>query len=411
MTMTTHSFALPLKPADRLGAGPQKLRRNGAQHGNSSRSRFGQDAVRGNSISGQGRSTPFVSQRPEGEGPSIGSSPILSDWMMPGAIMMSWLAAMLGIGIFAYGIGFGRSAFAMAGLLCLTPATTGALLATAMIRQFKRPCAVLARAADRLASGEQGVRVENGDAGIELADLIDGFNAMAEAIDSQEKERLLLIAGITHELRTPLTILQGRLHGIEDGVIEPEAGETERLLRQVRHILHIVDDLDTLVNADAGRLCLTRKRLDLNAICRPAVDDVQALTERHGVRFVQDYQPVTLVGDPVRITQILTNLLTNAAKHSPSDGEIMVRVRAVGGRAVIDVMDQGPGLAAADRDHLFTPYWRSSASRRSGCPGSGMGLALTARLVHAHGGHIVGENRRDRSGARFSVSLPLGLAA
>jgi signal transduction histidine kinase len=327
---------------------------------------------------------------------------------MSGAIMTSWLAAMLGIGIFAYGVGWGGGAVALAGVLCLAPALTGVALAGMISRKLRRPLAAVAQAATRLSEGDRSVRIDDNASLPELADVIQGFNRMAASLDGQEKERRLLVAGITHELRTPLTILQGRLHGIEDGVIEPGADETERLLRQVRHILYIVDDLDTLAKIDSGNLLLNRRPVDPEAIFRPAVEDLAALTARHEIRFAQEYLPIAIMGDPVRLVQIFTNLITNAAKHSPVGGEITVRVAARDGHAIISVTDEGPGFEPADHERLFVPYWRSAMSRSNAdCPGSGMGLSLTARLVQAHGGAIRGENRRDRTGACFTVSLPL----
>lgn len=221
-------------------------------------------------------------------------------------------------------------------------------------------------------------------------------------------ERLLITAGVTHELRTPLTILKGRLHGIEDGVISPDEDETARLLRQVEHVLAIVNDLDTLAQADLGRLSLQRCEIDLAQIVGAVASDLRPLLARHEMEIVERYEDVRLFADPTRITQIVTNLLTNASKHSSTGGNILVDVALHEGKARLRVVDEGPGFSPADQDRLFTPFWRSDATiKRAGCPGTGMGLALTAKLVAAHGGEIMAENRQDRSGACFSVTLPI----
>jgi len=221
-------------------------------------------------------------------------------------------------------------------------------------------------------------------------------------------ERLLITAGVTHELRTPLTILKGRLHGIADGVICPDENETARLLRQVEHVLAIVNDLDTLAKADLGHLSLQRCEIDLAQIVGAVVSDLHPLLARHGMEIVERYEKVRLLADPTRVTQIVTNLLTNASKHSAVGGKILVDVDLHQGEARLSVLDEGPGFLPADKDRLFTPFWRSDATiRRVGCTGTGMGLALTAKLVAAHGGQIFAENRQDRSGACFSVTLPI----
>lgn len=225
---------------------------------------------------------------------------------------------------------------------------------------------------------------------------------------SSDEDRLLLTAGITHELRTPLTILKGRLHGIEDGVILADHDETATLLRQVDHVLEIVNDLDLLAKADLGRLALRCEQINPADVARAVALDLRPLFACHDMQIVEEYDDILMMADPVRLTQILTNLVTNAAKHSSPGGTIMIEVEATDDAVRLRVFDEGPGFAPADRERLFTPFWRSSATmKRAGCPGTGMGLALTARLVEAHGGRIGAENRTDRSGACFEVVLPV----
>ncbi|MCI4588933.1 HAMP domain-containing histidine kinase [Sphingobium sp. BYY-5] len=219
-------------------------------------------------------------------------------------------------------------------------------------------------------------------------------------------ERLLLTAGVTHELRTPLTILKGRLHGIEDGVISPDGDETAQLLRQVEHVLEIVNDLDMLAQVELGRLRLCRKRVRLADIVGSVVSDLRPLFFKYNIDIIEKYDESTVDIDPVRMTQIVTNLITNAAKHSQTGGRILVDVERRGTELWLSVRDEGPGFAQADQERMFAPFWRSTATvNRPGCPGTGMGLALTARLVEAHGARISAENRTDRSGACFQVIL------
>jgi signal transduction histidine kinase len=219
-------------------------------------------------------------------------------------------------------------------------------------------------------------------------------------------ERLMLAAGVTHELRTPLTILKGRLHGIEDGVISADGDETARLLRQVDHVLEIVNDLDMLAQVGLGRLTLCRKTVRLADVVGAVVSDLRPLFARHNIDIVEQYDYSSIEADAMRMTQIVTNLITNAAKHSPVGGRISIDVERRDADIWLSVRDEGPGFAQADRDRMFAPFWRSTATvNRPGCPGTGMGLALTARLVEAHGARITAENRTDRSGACFQVIL------
>jgi signal transduction histidine kinase len=222
-------------------------------------------------------------------------------------------------------------------------------------------------------------------------------------------QRRMLTAGVTHELRTPLTILKGRLHAIEDGVILPDDGETARLLRQVEHVLRIVEDFDLLSQNESGAPTLHRRSIGLSEVVGAVVSDLRPLFERHEIVIAESYDGEAVIhADPVRLTQIATNLITNAAKHSAVGGRILIDVERRGGQAWLSVRDEGPGFAPADREHMFAPFWRSKASvARPGCFGTGMGLALTAGLVEAHGGRIVAENRTDTSGACFKVAFPI----
>ncbi len=253
----------------------------------------------------------------------------------------------------------------------------------------------------------EGACKEQGNRWLRLKRKAVATQKTSEATHTRDR-RMMMTAGVTHELRTPLTILKGRLHGIEDGVINPDVGETSRLLRQVEHVLAIVNDLDTLAQYELGRITMNRRSVDLCEIVAGVVADLKPLLARHDVTIFEDYAPVVLYADPVRLTQIMTNLVTNAAKHSVAGGQILVRINVQRGDVVISVLDEGPGFAPEDKESLFAPFWQSEATiRRPGCTGTGMGLALSARLVEAHGGRITAENRSDGPGARFDVMIPI----
>lgn len=291
-------------------------------------------------------------------------------------------------------------------MMAISTAIGGGISAL-LVRRIARPITAVAQAAARVADGEQGVRVDKGRVAGELGDLIDHFNKMAGAIDTYERERSVLTAGVAHELRTPLTILKGRLHGLKDGVIDPAGGEADRLLRQVDHLLRIVGDLGTLALADAGRLTLDMKRVYLAEVCSAATSDMRPLISSLGIALDETYQATPVRGDAVRLTQIVTNLLTNAIKHASTGSTISVTVERRAGAAIACVTDEGPGFAPGEDRSLFIPFWRSGSNAAAGRPGSGLGLALCAMMTQAHGGQIAAENRSDRAGARFIVSLPL----
>lgn len=282
----------------------------------------------------------------------------------------------------------------------------GGGLSALLVRRMSGLITTVADAAARVADGEYGVRVDDGCAAGEHADLIRHFNAVASMIDLYERERNVLTAGVAHEMRTPLTILKGRLHALKDGVIDPERGDADRLLRQVDHLLRIVGDMGTLALADAGRLALAVQTVNLADVVRAAVTDMKPLIASLDLFLDESYRIAPVRGDALRLTQVINNLLANAIKHAPPRSIISICVLVLGDRALASVTDEGPGFAPEDGPKLFTPFWRSG-SNAHGHTGNGIGLALCALVTTAHGGYITGHNRTDRTGAVFTISLPL----
>ena len=147
--------------------------------------------------------------------------------------------------------------------------------------------------------------------------------------------------------------------------------------------------------------------VDLSDVLLAVVTDLTPLADLAGVRFIGAYAPVQVRADPGRLTQFLTNLLTNAINHAPTGSTIEATVREENGSAVAFVTDEGPGFREEDRQRLFVPFWRAGINKAAGRLGSGLGLALAAKLAEAQDGHLIAENRPDRSGAVFSLWLPI----
>lgn len=296
------------------------------------------------------------------------------------------------------------SFIAMIGLVSMI---VGGSVAMILASKISKPITAVAKAAALVSAGDRSVRVDRGTVSGETGELVESFNRMAADIESYERERTVLTAGIAHELRTPLTILKGRLLGLTDGVIDPATGEADRLLRQVEHLSRVVEDLRTLAHADAGELGLDLRHVDMESVLRTVVADLRSFAAQQSVFLVETYEATRVFADPVRLTQIFTNILTNAIKHAPSGSRIDIMLFSSNGHAVVSVLDAGDGFAPEDVNRLFIPFWRAGADKRAGRPGSGVGLTLASKLAEAHGGRIVAENRTDQSGACFSVWIPI----
>src|SRR5581483_4517072 len=186
----------------------------------------------------------------------------------------------------------------------------------------------------------------------------------------------------SHELRTPLGSLRGWLVAAQDGVVALDPELVSSLLEETLLLQHLVDDLGDLALADAGQLRLEPVEVDLGALLRHV-----AATGVGRVTVVADEDPV-LVADPIRLRQIVGNLVANAVRHTPPDGRITLTARADGRDVLIEVTDSGAGIPPEDLPHVFDRFWRADKSRSRRTGGSGLGLAIVRQLVEAHGGAI-----------------------
>ena len=248
-------------------------------------------------------------------------------------------------------------------------------VAVPFARRVVRPLTHMTDIARQLGAGDTSARAGDHDAPGELGTLARTFDDMADRLQAHEATRRNLTADIAHELRTPLTILQGNCEEIIDGITQPSL---ERF------------DLDTLADADRATTgpSLRAQPCDLALVVGAAIDRLVPLIDAHQHQLKHHLEPVTVEGDPVRLGQIATNLVSNAVKFSPPGSHIEVSVGpADGGRiARLEVTDNGPGIPPSDREHVFERFYRGAATRS--IAGSGIGLAVVDQLVRAHHGRV-----------------------
>jgi signal transduction histidine kinase len=317
------------------------------------------------------------------------------------------LVVMAGLGVAAIawllaeraGVG-GSTSVGLAALAILA----GTFVLTAMIvtvRGGAGPLRAVMDAADRVAEGDYAVRVrEAGPPPVRA--LARAFNAMAERLAHADRQRRDLMADVAHELRTPLTVLQGRLEGLLDGVYPRDDAQLAALVEDTQVLSRLIEDLRTLALADAGALRLEREATDLVGLVRDAVRGFEPEAARHGVTLTAAAAPAeaSLDLDPVRIRQVLSNLLSNAIRHTPAGRAISVSVASAASGVTVAVADAGDGIAPEDVPLIFDRFYKGEASR-----GSGLGLTIAKRLVVAHGGDI-GAASRPGAGATVTFTLP-----
>jgi len=280
------------------------------------------------------------------------------------------------------------SATSGAGIAAFIPLAIVVLLlfgtAARGFRRFAAPLGDLIDAAESVEAGNYGVRVR-ARGPRELRSLATAFNSMSGRLESSERERRRLLADVTHELRTPLTIMQGNLEALLDGVYPADPAHLEPILDETRVLSRLVDDLRTLSLAEAGALTLHREPTDVGQLLKDSVASFRIQADAAGVELATALDGVLPQADidPVRMREVLSNLLSNALRYTPRGGTVRVGASVADGKLRVSVRDSGPGIAADALPHIFDRFYKSDESR-----GAGLGLAIAKSLVVAHGGEI-----------------------
>lgn len=283
-------------------------------------------------------------------------------------------------------------------------------LAARAFRGIATPLAGVMAAADAVAEGDFSVRVpEHGPR--DFRQLARSFNHMANELEMAEQRRRNLTADVAHELRTPLHIIQGNLEGITDGVYEPTAAQIGSTLDEIRLLSRLVEDLQTLSLAEAGQLALLREPVNVGELLEDVHTSFSGQAESAGVGLdlVRNGNPeeLTVWGDYGRLDQVMSNLLANALRHTPSGGVISLEATPGAGWLAIRVGDNGEGIPAEDLPYIFDRFWRGDRSRpHSGS--SGLGPAIAQQLVQAHDGQIEVASEPGQ-GTTFTIRLPAGM--
>jgi two-component system OmpR family sensor kinase len=287
-----------------------------------------------------------------------------------------------------------------------------AALALWLVRLGMRPLTRMELAAERIAEGDLSHRVDPSDERTEVGRLGRALNAMLTKIEAAFAERRAsedrlrrFVADASHELRTPLTSIRGyaELFGRADVKPEDLAKSMRRIEEESTRMSELVEELLLLARLDQGR-ALERAPLDLARIAADAVEDARAVQPERRIEIDQNGS-VMMEGDEARIRQVAANLISNALVHTPATARVRVRVAKVAEDAVLEVSDDGPGLAPDQAAKVFDRFFRVDPARSRQTGSAGLGLSIVAAIVHAHGGEVSLDSAPG-AGARFIVRLP-----
>ena len=282
-----------------------------------------------------------------------------------------------------------------------------------VVRLGLRPLGEIEDTAAAIAAGDLSQRVERAEERTEVGRLGLSLNAMLAQIESafraqEASERKLrrFVADASHELRTPLAAVRAYAELYDRGAAERPA-DLERSMkgigRESERMSVLVDDLLLLARLDDGRP-LERVPVALDEVVGEAVETAHAVEPGRPIDLTAE--PVVVVGDRVRLRQIVDNLLANVRAHTPADTAVSVTLTRVNGSAEIAVTDSGPGLDAEHLAHVFERFYRADASRARASGGVGLGLAIVAAVAEAHGGSVSASSEPGK-GATFRIALPL----
>ena len=284
-----------------------------------------------------------------------------------------------------------------------------ALVVTQLLaRGMTSPLRQMTRAAAAMARGDYSQRIVTSSRD-EVGQLAEVFTVMAGELEETDRMRRDLVANVSHELRTPVAALRSQLENLVDGVVAPDTASLEVALGATERLSSLVDHLLDLSRIDAGVASLEHERIALTPFLRDAVDTAALAARARGrsVRWHVDVDPADLSidADGERLGQAITNLLDNASRHSPEQGRILVTARPVGTSVAIEVSDEGPGIAEADRERVFERFQRGGSDDSTG--GTGLGLAIARWAVDQHSGTIaVQPSAAGGRSSRIRITLP-----
>jgi signal transduction histidine kinase/ActR/RegA family two-component response regulator len=231
-----------------------------------------------------------------------------------------------------------------------------------------------------------------------------------DALRQSDRQKDVFLATLSHELRNPLAPIRNALHVLRLAGADPEtrARVMDTMERQVGNVIRLVDDLLQISRINEGRIELRRERVQLSAVVRNALESSAPLIEAAGqeLNVSLPTEPVLLDADPLRITQVIANLLNNAAKYTEKGGNVWLTARRDGPEAVISVRDTGIGIPADMLTRVFGMFVQVEPSGDRSRQGLGIGLTLVQRLVEMHGGHVEAHSGGLGQGSEFIVRLP-----
>lgn len=274
-----------------------------------------------------------------------------------------------------------------------------------LAKRFIVPINSLANAAQEISLGDLSARAEDTKIhSTEISELMHNFNNMAQKLEDSVKMAQVWNAAIAHELRTPITILQGRLQGIVDGVFEPKPELMKSLLNQVEGLSYLVEDLRTLSLVENQQLRLNIEAVNFQLCVDKVISMFGERLKQARLTIETEVSKDIVHCDRQRMEQVLIALVDNAVRYANA-GLLTIRSRINANDWILQIEDEGPGIASQYQHDLFDPFFRLEESRNKEFGGTGLGLAVVHAIVVAHQGSIQYQNKKPNS--VFTIRIPM----
>jgi heavy metal sensor kinase len=275
-----------------------------------------------------------------------------------------------------------------------------------------RPVEAITEAARRIAAGDLTQRLVVSPSTDEIGRLATTFNEMIARLETSFRQVQQFSADASHELRTPLTVMKGET---ELALRRPRSPEEyglvlESNLEEIDRMARIVEDLLFLSRADLGEVSMERQLVRLDALVEDIQRQAAVLGHEHGIEvLIEANQPVTVLGDDLRLRELILNIVENAVRYSRAGGQVKMALTREGSVVHLTVSDQGIGISREAQGRIFDRFYRADEARAHSPKGTGLGLAICKWIADVHQGHIEVESEPGK-GSRFTVVLPVALA-
>lgn len=283
------------------------------------------------------------------------------------------------------------------------------LISMIVMRSITRPIGELNEGIQKMTGGDLSARVSVRGHN-EFSDLALAFNSMSEKIEALDKTRSQFVSNASHELKTPLSTMKILIETlVYQDPMDPAMTKDflNDVNKEIDRLNRIVSDLLTLVNIDSGGMRLNLTEMSLNSLLDEQVKRLLPLARENGIEInLEMKDDISIIGDSVKLQQVLYNVIDNAIKYTPRGGEVETTLSRIGKKAIIRISDTGIGIPAADLPHIFDRFYRVDKARSRATGGTGLGLSIVKQTVQQHGGNITASSIEGK-GTTFEIELPI----